>query len=474
MYLKFYGLRRKPFELTPNPEFLFPSPSHKEALASILYGIRERKGFVAVVGEVGTGKTTIIRKVLTQLNPQTETSVYIFYAVLSFNELLQTTLQELGAAPASTETHAMVRQLQAFLVEEYRCNRNVVLIIDEAQNMPIETLEDLRMLSNLETTEEKLLQIILVGQPELEQKLARHEVRQLRQRIAIRAGTVPLSVAESREYVLHRLALVSESNKEVFSKGALKKIVRTAQGRPRLLNILCDNALIAGYAAQQEIVSTRTVKPVISSFRGRPTHVKGFRARPLYRLALVAHLIVLGAVFGYYQGRQGSGPTPVMKTAVKSSEATTNALSAPSEPQEVALVQAQFVGSERLGRLRVASASSATQAISTMPQAPVADVRDPEEIETSVIAEDQPVMENAASGDDGALPLSHIVRKGESLYALAVDVYGHYDDRIVAMILKSNPHIENIDKIQIGRRILFPKPTTPVAVSATHEVSIFP
>ena len=230
MYLKFFGFSKEPFHTTPDPEFLYLSPSHKQALGSIIYGISQRKGFIAIVGEVGVGKTTILRAYLERTPQQKEKTIYIFNSNVSFSELLKTILRSLELQPASEATSEMVDQLHEALIAEYRSGGTVVLVIDEAQNMPINTLENLRMLSNLETSTDKLIQIILIGQPELEAMLNRQELRQLRQRIAIWAKIDALTVEESRAYIECRLAQVTKKNAEIFTGGATSSLSRQQRG----------------------------------------------------------------------------------------------------------------------------------------------------------------------------------------------------------------------------------------------------
>ncbi len=269
MYLNHFGFRKKPFHITPDPEFLYLSPSHKEALGSILYGIKERMGFIAITGEVGTGKTTIVRSFLDQIDPEEILPVYIFNAKVSFQDLLDDIFNELGLADKSGKISDMIHQLNITLIEKYKNNQNIILIIDEAQGMPEDTLEQLRILSNLETTKEKLLQIILVGQPELDDKLHRKGLRQLRQRIAIRALIKPLSEQESFEYIQHRLSKVTDFGEEIFSKNALGMIVKHAHGVPRVINTLCDNALIATFGYQEHVVRAKIVTEVVDDYYER-------------------------------------------------------------------------------------------------------------------------------------------------------------------------------------------------------------
>ena len=266
MYLKFYGLAKKPFHTTPDPNFLFLTPSHKEALGAMLYGIDHRKGFVAIIGEVGVGKTTIVRSFLEQFDWKEEQTnlIYVYNPILSMNELLKCILSELNERPKSEADAELVSQLQQILIKKYREGGTVVLIIDEAQNMPPQTLEHLRMLSNLETSTDKLIQIILVGQPELETLLQQHELRQLRQRIAVWATIRALSEQESIDYISHRLVRAGLHGKHIFQKNALKVIIKQAAGIPRRLNIFCDNALITGLGYRQNPITVAIAKEVVA------------------------------------------------------------------------------------------------------------------------------------------------------------------------------------------------------------------
>ncbi len=270
MYKQYYRLKEEPFNITPDPAFFFLSPSHKEALASVLYGVEKRKGFISITGEVGSGKTTVLRAYLDRIDTEQIKVVYLFNPNVSFKGLLETILRELGFHAPASEVFEMVNHLAHVLVEEFRQNRNIVLVIDEAQNIPVETLESLRMLSNLETASTKLIQIVLVGQPELNNLLDRHELRQLKQRIAVRVGIRPLTRDESFQYIEYRLNKAALKKTKVFTAGALKRIVRGAAGIPRILNILCDNCLISGYGYQEKPITRRIAKEVIADFRSPP------------------------------------------------------------------------------------------------------------------------------------------------------------------------------------------------------------
>jgi len=336
MYLRYYWLRRAPFHITPDPDFLFLGSSHREALAAVIYGVRQRKGFIELTGEVGVGKTTVLRSYLERVDRQS-LKIYLFNANLSFEALLKTLCEELEVKAAERDPAEMVSRIHGALVEHYRNRRNVVLIIDEAQNMPLETLENLRMLSNLESSKDKLLQIILVGQPELEEVLRRRELRQLRQRIAVRYRILPLTSQESRAYILHRLSKATSQKMEaIFAPRALRLIIRKGGGIPRVLNILCDNALITGYGYTQRPVTVRIVREVVRDFEGR--------ARPLLLKRLAAAtlaLVLLGALawLGFDRwARHGEGSGSVSAVVRDSTESPSSSVpEAPSQgPKEEA------------------------------------------------------------------------------------------------------------------------------------------
>jgi len=305
MYLDFYHLNREPFRITPDPEFLYLSPSHKEALAAIAYGVEQRKGIIAVTGEVGTGKTTILRYYLGKADPERLKAAQVFNPAVSFPALLQTIFRELGIPFESGEANGMVDRFHGYLIEEYRKDNTVVLFIDEAQNMPVATLENLRMLSNLESSEDKLLQIVLCGQTELESLLDRNELRQLKSRIAVRAAISPLRRKESLAYIRHRLSMSLRKESDIFTKAALERIVRKAKGNPRSINILCDNALITGYGYDEKSVGYRTAGEIIADMEGRSP--PGIR---VWALASIGLFLFLAAGFWVHARYPSAPPQP--------------------------------------------------------------------------------------------------------------------------------------------------------------------
>ncbi|MBM3288746.1 MAG: peptidoglycan-binding protein [Candidatus Hydrogenedentes bacterium] len=268
MYLSYYGFNKEPFHITPDPDFFFMSPSHKEALAAVVYGVEKGLGFVAMTGEVGTGKTTILRAYLERIRRTRIRPIFMFNPNLTFEALLMHLLHELGIDGRGKSERWMLHYLMRSLVHEVGKDKRVVLIIDEAQHMPNQTLEKLRLISNLETMDYKLMQIVLVGQPELDVKLGDYSMRQIRQRIAVRAKLRALTPKEGVEYVRHRIAHAGGNPEAVFAPQAIKAIVKASEGYPRSINILCDNALVSGLGYQCKPIAAKVAREVIREFKG--------------------------------------------------------------------------------------------------------------------------------------------------------------------------------------------------------------
>lgn len=263
MYETFYRLTAKPFNVTPDPRFLFLSESHKEALANLLYGIQERKGFILLTGEVGTGKTTLIHTLLGRMEEDTKTA-FIFNTRLGPRDFFRYMFEEFGiAAEARSKSESLIA-LNHFLIDRLRKQKNTVLIVDEAQNLSPVLLEEIRLLSNLETPTEKLIQILLVGQPELSGKLSLPELRQLRQRISVRYHIQPLSLEETRAYVIERLRIAGNPYDRIFDEGALEIVYRLSGGIPRLVNLVCDAALLAGFARGAREIDADLVREAVA------------------------------------------------------------------------------------------------------------------------------------------------------------------------------------------------------------------
>jgi general secretion pathway protein A len=267
MYRQFFGLKEKPFNVTSDPDFLFLSRVHKEAFSHLLYGIKERKGFIEITGEIGAGKTTLCRALLNNLDINTK-SAYIFNSTLPDMQLFQTVLEDFGIPIARRTKAAMLRQFNNFLLDELSKNNNVVLIIDEAQNLKNSVLEELRILSNLETEKEKLFQLILVGQPELRGKINSRGMEQLKQRLSVRFHITPLEKNEIREYINHRLKVAGSAGDIDFSDEAVEAIYRYSHGIPRLINKVCDKSLLCAFVAETKRIDQPFIEKSIQEIEG--------------------------------------------------------------------------------------------------------------------------------------------------------------------------------------------------------------
>jgi len=301
MYTAFYGLYEKPFSLSPDPRYLFFSNGHREALAHLRYGIEEGEGFIAVTGEVGTGKSTLCRALIGGFGPETEVAL-LFNPPRSATELLQSIAQEFGLEPAGHQRHALNDQLNRFLLDRKKLGKRVLLIIDEAQNLDAHVLEEIRLLSNLETASSKLIQIVLLGQPELDRKLDSNELRQLRQRISVRWFLTPLSRAEAVAYIAHRLEVAAGGRREIFTAAALKEIYRRTDGVPRRINLLADRSLLAGYGAGANEIGPTLVRQAageIEGVGGTPNR----RRQLLLQSVLALALFVLSGALGNQAGQ---------------------------------------------------------------------------------------------------------------------------------------------------------------------------
>jgi general secretion pathway protein A len=300
MYLTFYGLAEKPFNPTPDPRFLYLSPGHREALAQLHYGAQERKGFIVLTGRAGTGKTTLLHALRQRLDGRTAIS-YVFNSALSFNGILEFALEDLGIAKREESRVRRIMTLNNFLIERERAGQNTVLIIDEAQNLAPETLEQVRLLSNFETTTAKLLQILLVGQPALRAKLDLPELQQLKQRVGLRCQIPPLTPDETAQYIRSRLRIAGASDNRIFRDSAIERITQYAGGIPRVINILGDHCLLFGYADQRRQIDRAAVDQAIEYMEeGMPTRRRdpslGVRTRSRSRWIRATSVLALAVV----------------------------------------------------------------------------------------------------------------------------------------------------------------------------------
>lgn len=263
MYCDFFGFSEKPFTITPNPHFIFLSSIHREAYARLLYGVDSHAGFIALTGEVGTGKTTLLRTLLTQLDPEKYRSALIFNSCVSAEQLLASICREFGVEAGEQTRFGYLDALNFFLIEQNSAGRTVLLVIDEAQNLEPEVLEQVRMISNLETERDKLIQIILAGQPELNAVLKRHDLRQLNQRITVRCRLTPMKVDDVAQYIHHRVSVAGSRIPDIFSPAAIRKIYRFSRGIPRLVNVACEQALVLAWTRELRTVSPSMAAEII-------------------------------------------------------------------------------------------------------------------------------------------------------------------------------------------------------------------
>ncbi len=454
LYLDFFKFRRSPFHVTPDPAFFCSFPSHRQALAALIHGVVLRKGFIALTGEVGVGKTTILRSFLEWIEQRERERIKVIYllnADTSFNDLLQTLLQQFDAVPESESAFMRVNQFHRILIDQFRQGRTVVLVVDEAQNMPVATLEGLRVLSNLETATDKLLQIVFCGQPEFDDLLERPELRQLQQRIAIRVVVKPLTAAEGSRYVQHRLAVAGAADPALFVPDAVARIVKEARGIPRLINILCDNALVTACGYRERQVKGRVAREVVADrqVRARPWAVRWVVPAVGVAAVLAAGVFLSGELdFGLMRGARQLAPVEPPRAQAGTTDAGL-ARGAPPSPAE-------------------------TQRPVPAPPSPVETQRPPAPAAPPV-APDPPAAEVAPLAAAPAAvttgkpePVTRVVKPGDRLADLVEEVYGVRDKRLMQWVQRHNPLLKDGNLIRIGERLVFP-PVDPQALGNERD-----
>jgi type II secretory pathway predicted ATPase ExeA len=267
MYKSYFGLKENPFNVNPDPRYLYLTKQIEEALTGLMYGIQTRKGFITLTGEVGTGKTTLVNRLLDWLRQRRTRTAFLFNSRMNTSHLFDFILAEFEIACESRTKSQQLMKLNQWLLERYRAGETAVLIVDEAQNLSYPVLEEIRMLTNLETSTEKLLQIVLSGQPELEEKLKLPQLRQLKQRITLRCKTAPLTKEQTHAYIAERLRIAGTSGEQIFSPEAMDTVHMYSLGIPRVVNLLCEHALINTYVEQERVVSPRIVEEIAREFQ---------------------------------------------------------------------------------------------------------------------------------------------------------------------------------------------------------------
>jgi len=444
MYTHFYGFSEKPFNVTPDPKFLFLTESHQKALDSILYGVGERKGFISISGEAGTGKTTILHHLLDTLDVNVK-AVFINQTQITPKQLLKEIIQKLCLSPKDQSKMSLIRQLHEYLVSALAQDGNLAILIDEAQNLNLEVMEELRMLSNLETSNSKLIQIVFVGQPELENKLNSKELRQLKQRIAIRSQIRPLTFDESREYVDHRLHLVGSSLREIFNPDAVALIGRHAEGIPRTINVLCDNALLIGFRRREKRIMAGTVKEVLSD-RGMVSEDDGGKKLPseTFQSLLGVDRIKRRSPKSIYFGLSaalvliliflaGMGHLNFLTDRMNRELAYTEAVATLKGPSSVESPKKEIL-------------NPATQILS---------LDEKEEATSTGPSKEQPPP-NAPIIEKKSAVKTIAVEKGETLYSVLRRSYNRANATLLDYILELNPEIADPNLVKANDRIRLP------------------
>jgi general secretion pathway protein A len=387
MYAHFYQLAEDPFNLTPDPKFHYVNESTREAMASILHGIKARKGFITLVGEAGTGKTTLLKRVVDEIEGETQV-VFVFNPGVSFDELLEFICTELGIDTMGSRRLTLLERLNAYLLDQLTDGRNVVVMIDEAQVLDDKVLEELRLLSNLETAKEKILQILLAGQPELEEKLRKPQLRQLRQRVASRATLKPMRANEIGAYVETRLTSAGADRDDFFSPGALRKVWQASKGIPRVVNVICDNAMMIAFAEGKKRITATMMTEAIHDLEGQGgtahtelrdlvERVREWLALPSARYA-VAGVVVLAALV----------PLAMSMVPGSGEELMTAAEVVKSQAAQTAPVPPPLPWSEAAAREAAARRAAVEAPVPALEPNPVADTRRAEENEDEEFVDD--------------------------------------------------------------------------------------
>ena len=444
MYNSYFGFPESPFNVTPDPRFFYTNPVYQEAFAALRYGIEAKKGFIVITGEVGTGKTTLLRKLMR--NPgDTIHSVFIFNTLLSFPELLQLILHDLSLTPKEPTKVEMLQELNDYLMKQLKQGHVVSVLIDEAQNLSDESLEGLRLLSNLETDQEKLVQIVLMGQPELKAKLDQPALRQLKQRVAFQCRLAPLKNEEVGPYIDFRLRAAGYTGKDLFQPDAVQQIAFYSQGIPRLINIICDNALLIAYAGSQEIITADIIKEVGRDLRlGSEVQVPDAETIPAVSVSTTeretpAHEMPNGLLTPKVERRAGVGVGALLIFALI-------ILAAAIDPQHFFGTAAERLEASKHNLKQWVALVTHQQAI-------------PEKLTVEAIAAQQhalPEKTNAAAQKVVAKHPHVIIQPGSTIHKIASEVYGANTLLGMDFIKEFNPQIENLNWVFPGQDLLLP------------------
>lgn len=437
MYLEHFQLAEEPFSVTSNPRFLFLSKSHEEALAHLDYCIKFRKGFAAITGEIGTGKTTLLNTLITHLD-QNFSVAFVYRSASSTEELMQYVFKDLGLPTELADRSSYLNCFNDYLLAEARAGRDVVLVIDEGQNLPVAVLEDLRLISNFETPDKKLVQIILAGQTELGDKLRQPELRQLNQRISIQYQVKPLNADETGSYIQHRLKTAKARQLDIFRPAAVKLIHQLSGGIPRVINQICDTALVRAAFLHKSVVDPGLVRAVVrEDFQFRSMEGATGR-RPLFnsvggrRAALAGAglaLVCVAGLGGWWLGHRGEESMPAV---VQAADATEPTAATPAGVLDPAVA-------ERASTLQEEPAATAHEVT-------------PAAAERQAVPRTPAVEAPPPAGETERVR----VRLGDSFSRLALEHYGFSTWELMGLMQRHNPHIQNPNKILAGDWIELP------------------
>jgi general secretion pathway protein A len=454
-YNSYFGFSVSPFSVTPDPSFFYPSPVYKEAYANLQYGIEAKKGFIVIAGEVGTGKTTLLRKLMRDNLEGTIETAFVFNTDLDFTELLQLIHEDLGLGIKDANKVQLLRELNEYLITQLKQSHIVSVLVDEAQNLSDDALEGLRLLSNLETDDEKLIQIVLMGQPELLAKLDRPSLRQLKQRVALQCRLFPLTRSEVGPYIDFRLRTAGYTGNDLFSPAAVRRITLYSRGIPRLVNIICDNGLLTAYARDQKNVSAKIIKEVVSDLRlGRfeeqftqaeiappVTRTKPEPATIHYTAKDIppAHILSFSSCLGFV----GYKLRHILKVPLQSLAVILGL---------VAL--ASFISPKNFIATSYRSFETAKRNLHEW----VLLVKDQEPVPQQLVKDQEPQEANAKVEIE---PESQqvIIPHGSSIYKIASETYGANTALGVDLIKEFNPEIKDLNRVFVGQALLLPSLT---------------
>ena len=494
MYRNFYNLNEKPFDLTPTPRFLYLGESHKEALALLTYGVVERKGFILLTGEVGTGKTTMVHALLSNLDDSVQ-YISISNPLLSQEEFID----YLSFSAFKNRAHFKSKTAFLFEFEEFlrKClnqQKNVILIIDEAHRLSFELLEEIRLLSNLELADEKLINIFLIGQPELNENLSDPRCRALLQRISSRYHIPPLGLKDVGAYMANRLKIAgAKEGGEIFSKNAIKAIHQYSGGYPRMINILADNALLLGYSKEKRKITAGIIKQcsddlnLDGSFLKKPKEtqatpetkkVKRGNVHHYWKWAGILFFVIVILIVGVNRIAQHTDSVSLRRQAPVEDVIKKQALAEKERAlaeKERSLVEKERMLAQKEKSLEEMDSRDQDTAAETVPRI----IKKKEEQAVS----DQVVQPKTVTEKDVIIPetdkpiFTHIiVKEGDTLAQLSAHVYGRVDDRILRLVKEHNPDIKDVDRIGVGQKIVFPSVFSPVqgSIFTVHIASFKP